>query len=986
MTVTPFSLRDAPALIERLLPVQKLSSESFKEQSAVQGKTLTALGSYWKGRKPLVLNKACILGALLPATANPQMDLEVFELLMAMDDESIGRRADRIDADDVLRKLPLRNPLDHFVFEPLSALPEDLSRPFDVDDYGVAVRWRRDVEPSAKLAIVTDYLKRLPYRERVSVVQRAESVDPAMLYGPSWDTVNRHLGTEAHSFPELMEQLGIMRYGHRPKVADTFTGSGQIPFEAARLGCDAYASDINPVGCMLSWGTFNVVGASVEDRQALEAEQVGLFRRIKDEIDALGVETDGAGWRGKIYLYCIEVTCPSTGWLVPLLPTCVVSKGGRVIARLVPVPAEKRYDIEIVTGASDAELAAAESGTYEDESVCHTVDDVDYRTKLSTIRGDHTSPEGKRKNRLRPWTVSDIDFRPDDLYHERLYAIQWIEDLEDEARAKTQFRSVSPADVAREHRVKHFVQEHLADWQARGWVPDMRIEPGDKTDEPIRTRGWTHWHHLFNPRQLLLASLIKRHARATGTFAMTQVLNLSCRLSRFAEGGRPNTKGAFDNQALNTLLTYGCRGLIGFEAILETKFRHYPLTASQTTVRNHPAAELREPADIFVTDPPYGDAVKYEEILEFFIAWMRKNPPEEFSQWVWDSRRALAIKGEDDEFRANMVAAYKRMAECMPDNGLQIIMFTHQSSEIWADLANIVWASGLRVTAAWYVVTETDSALREGSYVKGTVLLVLRKRTEARETFRDDLAYEIEDAVKEQVELLSGLNQTAKAIYRDENLFEDADLQMAGYAAALKVLTQYATIDGLSMPEEALRPRERGRKAMVDALIEFAVHKAQEFLVPRKLTQDLWRSLAGPERFYLKMADLESQAKPKLDDYQNYAKAFRLQQYRPLMGSMSANHARLKTAVELGRSEMIDTDEFGGTPTRGLLYGIYSLLKDDDAPLALHQLRTNVAEYHNIRERLSLLADYLAAVFTENRPAEAQKARVLRDLIRNDGF
>ncbi len=29
-----------------------------------QGKTLTALGSYWKGRKPLILNKACILGCL----------------------------------------------------------------------------------------------------------------------------------------------------------------------------------------------------------------------------------------------------------------------------------------------------------------------------------------------------------------------------------------------------------------------------------------------------------------------------------------------------------------------------------------------------------------------------------------------------------------------------------------------------------------------------------------------------------------------------------------------------------------------------------------------------------------------------------------------------------------------------------------------------------------------------------------------------------
>jgi putative DNA methylase len=88
----PFSLKDAPALIERLLPVQKLSAEAYKEQMAVHGKTLTALGSYWKGRKPLILNKACILGCLLPGTEDPARDLEIFEKLMAMDDESFAVR------------------------------------------------------------------------------------------------------------------------------------------------------------------------------------------------------------------------------------------------------------------------------------------------------------------------------------------------------------------------------------------------------------------------------------------------------------------------------------------------------------------------------------------------------------------------------------------------------------------------------------------------------------------------------------------------------------------------------------------------------------------------------------------------------------------------------------------------------------------------------------------------------------------------------
>lgn len=85
------------------------------------------------------------------------------------------------------------------------------------------------------------------------------------------------------------------------------------------------------------------------------------------------------------------------------------------------------------------------------------------------------------------------------------------------------------------------------------------------------------------------------------------------------------------------------------------------------------------------------------------------------------------------------------------------------------------------------MVTETDNALREGSYVKGTVLLVCRKRLGTIKTTRDDLAWEIQEEVELQVNALTGLNQEAKGFYRDENVFEDADIQMAGYAAALRV-------------------------------------------------------------------------------------------------------------------------------------------------------------------------------------------------------
>ncbi len=180
--------------------------------------------------------------------------------------------------------------------------------------------------------------------------------------------------------------------------------------------------------------------------------------------------------------------------------------------------------------------------------------------------------------------------------------------------------------------------------------------------------------------------------------------------------------------------------------------------------------------DVFVTDPPYGDAIKYEEILDFFIAWLRKNPPPEFADWVWDSRRSLAIKGEDEDFRRCMVAAYKRMTECMPDNGIQVIMFTHQNGSIWGDMANIVWAAGLQVTAAWYVATETDSALRAGSHVKGTVLLVCRKRQGSLKTTRDELGWELQEGVEAQVHALIGLNQEARGLKTLDN-YQEAGIE-----------------------------------------------------------------------------------------------------------------------------------------------------------------------------------------------------------------
>jgi putative DNA methylase len=995
------SLKDAPALIERLLPVQKLSAEAYKEQMSNQGKTLTALGSYWKGRKPLILNKACILGCLLPATDNPKRDLEIFEKLMAMDDESfVGRWPRRAKPREILATLTIARIADYFVSDPPMLLPPsapvDWSKP---ELEGVKVQWRDDISELERRQLEAQMLPKVTYRERVDEANRPEEVIDTV-HVHIWEAVNAHLGTTAHSFPDLVEQLGKMRFGHRPRVGDTFCGSGQIPFEAARLGCDVHASDINPVACMLTWGAFHIVGGSPDSRVELECKQRQLVERVQAEIDKHGIETDGKGWRAKAFLYCVEARCPESGWIVPLLPTLVISRGKMAIAELIPDTKKKRYDIRIRTGVSAVEMQNAQIGTirreakYGDAYLVHVLDGATYKTKISTLRGDFTKPDGSVANRLRLWEKHEFRPEPSDIFQERLYAIQWMRPKKSGKTFEYEFRSITEEDLKRESIAEEFIKEHLEAWQQQGWIPNMQIEVGGppryQGQDLVRARGWTHWHHLFNPRQLMINGLVAKHSTTAGlAVSLAQAVNRNCKLCVWDPSPGVDAVGhVFYNQALNTLFNYGSRSIAYLaNQICLDGCKHFPFSEGLSlAVTTRTADKVSGCYDMFVTDPPYGDAVKYEEILDFFIAWLRRNRPPEFADWIWDSRRALAIKGEDEEFRRGMVSAYKRMNECMPENGIQVIMFTHQSESIWADMANIVWASGLQVTAAWYVVTETDSALRDGSNVKGTVILVLRKRSGTHKTTRDDLAWEIQEEVEKQIRDLTGLNQDAKGLYRDENVFEDADIQMAGYAAALRVLTRYLIIDGRDMTAEAIRPRVKGEETFVDGLIAFAVDTANQCLVPQGIPERHWKEFTGAERFYLKLLDLEAKGLKTLDNYQNFAKAFKVRDFRALMGSQKANEARLRSAIEFGKNEMSEGSELHQSVLRAVFYAMMELANNVDGNDVLAHLVLNVPDYYSNqtqRDRVVELADYLAKKLETLRPDEASAARVLREMVKN---
>ena len=555
--------------------------------------------------------------------------------------------------------------------------------------------------------------------------------------------------------------------------------------------------------------------------------------------------------------------------------------------------------------------------------------------------------------------------KSDDIFQERLYAVQWISaESINSSRQETFYAGVSDADLEREKLVIEIVKEKLEVWQEAGLIPDMEIEAGYNNQQPIRERGWTHWHHLYNPRQLLMKAIakdewLKAERPQLGMINIAKMADFNSRLSRWAisqGGGLGGPKGVFSNQALNTFYNYATRSWAGYGSSSFKMAAESIPEGINATIISAPANSPQQNCDMWITDPPYADAVNYHEITEFFIAWLRKNPPKPFDSWVWDSRRALAIKGIGDDFRSSMAEAYSALTNHMPDNGMQCVMFTHQDTGVWSDMIGIFWASGLQVVGAWYIATETASELKKGGYVQGTVILMLRKRPAGENSgFKQRLLPAVRMEVKHQIETMMHLNDEVKEKL-GEPVFNDSDLQMAGYAAALKVLTSYTHIGGEDVTSFALRPRSKGEITVVDEIVQQAAEAANSLLVPEGLSSDTWQKINGVQRFYLRMMDIETTGASKLDNYQNFAKAFRVEDYTRVMGNMTANKAQLKRVEDFSSRDLTESTELGATWLGSLIIGIQQILGEKDPQTVITQLQVDLPDFIEVR---SILIDIL---------------------------
>ena len=132
----------------------------------------------------------------------------------------------------------------------------------------------------------------------------------------NWDNV-----TKKPWFSSIGRGLVKAAHTDMPLVVDPFAGGGSIPLEALRLGCDAFASDLNPVACL-------ILKVMLEDIPRHGPELVEALPRVGGQIRKRAAKelaslypADASGAKPIAYLWARTVRCesPNCGAEIPLL-------------------------------------------------------------------------------------------------------------------------------------------------------------------------------------------------------------------------------------------------------------------------------------------------------------------------------------------------------------------------------------------------------------------------------------------------------------------------------------------------------------------------------------------------------------------------------------------------------------------------------------------------------------------------------------------
>ena len=213
--------------------------------------------------------------------------------------------------------------------------------------------------------------------------------------------------------PDYLETgRALVRAAHpeeTPLVVDPFAGGGSIPLEALRLGCETFASDLNPVACLILKVMLEDIprhGPSLAD----ELRRVGAEIKAKAEeelADLYPKDPDGATPIAYLWARTVRCEAPNCGAEIPLMRSLwLAKKPKRKRALRTNVVREDgvapRLEFEILEPQSERDVAGGTVARARATCLCcgAVLPPERVRTQLAAQRGGADVVFDDRGNRI----------------------------------------------------------------------------------------------------------------------------------------------------------------------------------------------------------------------------------------------------------------------------------------------------------------------------------------------------------------------------------------------------------------------------------------------------------------------------------------------------------------------------------------------------------------------------------------------------------
>ena len=550
-----------------------------------------------------------------------------------------------------------------------------------------------------------------------------------------------------------------------PLVVDPFAGGGSIPLEALRLGCEVFASDLNPVACL-------ILKVMLEDIPRHGANLAEELRRAGAEIktqaetelaDLYPMDPDGSTPIAYLWARTIRCEAPNCGAEIPLMRSMWLCRKPKRKWALRPTVVREqgsppRVDFEIVQPKAESE---AENGTVSRARAtclcCRAVLPPErVRSQLAAQRGGGDTVfdgEGNRTGGARMTAV--VTLRPGQRgqHHQQ----------------GRQYRLPTEADYQAVLRGQQRVAEALREWERNGEVqprpvPDEPMPPIGTLGFRVQRYGMLQWGDLFTGRQKAALLELRKLTASRQTnkealaLALTRASNAGCTLCRW-DVSRENHQGIFARQALPIVWdfsegnpfsestgNYG--GAVDWIADVVNAWPGSDIgQVHQADAADHPLPD--QSASTWFTDPPYYDAVPYADLSDYFVVWLKRtlpgnplwrNPLEpdnplspKVPEAVQDETKSSGGKPKDRKwFEETMERAFREGRRVLRDDGVGSVVFAHKTTEGWEALLTGMIRGGWIITGSWPIATEMGSRLRarDSAALATSIHLICRPRGE----------------------------------------------------------------------------------------------------------------------------------------------------------------------------------------------------------------------------------------------------------------